>query len=241
LLLVLQSFPSVKRILATIFLWAALGIAAALLVTAAQVALLAVHNPHHTAWMRMRIRQAEAQGRKLIIRQTWVPLRQIPRTLQMAVIAAEDEKFYEHHGFDWEALKEAYALNEEKDRIKRGGSTITQQLAKNLYLSPNRSYVRKAREAVITALMELLLSKDRILELYLNCIEFGPGVFGVEEGARYHFGVSVKKLSLDQSCRLAAIIPAPLRYRVSGNYVSRRAAILTQIVGGPAAAAPDSP
>jgi len=214
---------------------------AALLVTVAQVALLTIHNPHTTAWMRLRARQARAAGKELAIRQTWIPLREIPRALQKAVIAAEDEKFYEHHGFDWEALKEAYALNDETERIKRGGSTITQQLAKNLYLSPRRSYVRKIREAVITTTMELLLSKDRILELYLNCIEFGPGVFGVEEGARYHFGLSARQLSLDQSCRLAAIIPAPLRYRVNGSCVSRRAAMLAQIVGGPAAVPPTAP
>jgi monofunctional biosynthetic peptidoglycan transglycosylase len=225
----------VKRLLKTAFLLASLCLVAALLVTVAQAALLTIHNPHTTAWMRLRARQARAAGKELTIRQTWLPLTEIPRALQTAVIAAEDEKFYEHHGFDWEALKEAYALNDEKERIKRGGSTITQQLAKNLYLSPRRSYVRKLREAVITVSMELLLSKDRILELYLNCIEFGPGVFGVEEGARYHFGLSARRLSLDQSCRLAAIIPAPLRYRINGNYVSRRAAILAQIVGGPAA------
>jgi monofunctional biosynthetic peptidoglycan transglycosylase len=231
----------VKRVLKTAFLLAGLGLVAALLVTVAQVGLLTIHNPHTTAWMRLRAKQARAAGREPTIRQTWIPLREIPRALQKAVIAAEDEKFYEHHGFDWEALKEAYALNDERERIKRGGSTITQQLAKNLYLSPRRSYIRKVREAVIAVTMELLLSKDRILELYLNCIEFGPGVFGVEEGARYHFGVSAQRLSLDQSCRLAAVIPSPLRYRVSGNYVSRRAAILAQIVGGPAAIAPAAP
>ena len=230
-----------KRIAKTVSWIAALCLVAALLVTVAQVGLLAIHNPHTTAWMRLRARQARAAGKELTIRQTWIPLREIPRALQKAVIAAEDEKFYEHHGFDWEALKEAYALNDETERIKRGGSTITQQLAKNLYLSPRRSYVRKVREAVITTTMELLLSKDRILELYLNCIEFGPGVFGVEEGARYHFGLSARRLSLDQSCRLAAIIPAPLRYRVNGSYVSRRAAMLAQIVGGPAAVPPTAP
>jgi monofunctional biosynthetic peptidoglycan transglycosylase len=227
-----------KRLLRAILLLAGLGLLAALLVTLAQVALLTIHNPHSTAWMRMRIRQARAAGRELTIRQTWIRLREIPAVLQKAVVAAEDEKFYQHHGFDWEAVKEAYTLNEEKERIKRGGSTITQQLAKNLYLSPCRSYVRKAREAVIAFIMEVLLSKERILELYLNCIEFGPGVFGVEEGSRYHFGVSAKQLSLDQSCRLAAIIPSPLRYRVNGGYVSRRAAILAQIVAGPNAVSP---
>lgn len=204
----------------------------AMAVTLLQTALLIVHNPHNTAWMRLRARQAQAAGKPFTVRQAWMPLKNIPLTLRKAVVAAEDEKFYQHRGFDWDALKQAYTLNEKRETIKRGGSTITQQLAKNLYLSPDRSYVRKAREAVITATMELLLSKERILELYLNCIEFGPGIFGVEEGARFHFGVSVKRLSLEQSCRLAAIIPSPLRYRVTGEYVGHRAGVLARIVGG---------
>jgi len=211
----------------------------AVLVTFVQVGALRFHDPHSTAWMRMRARQARAQGKPLVIRQTWVPLSELPRTLPRAVIAAEDEKFYTHHGFDWDALRQAYELNERKERVKRGGSTITQQLAKNLFLSPSRSYLRKAREAVITAVMELLLPKERILELYLNCIEYGPGVFGVEEGAKHHFGVSARRLSLEQSCTLAAIIPAPLRYRVAGSYVQRRAAAIAQIIGG-VRAVPDS-
>jgi monofunctional biosynthetic peptidoglycan transglycosylase len=220
------------NILKKLLLLAAILAFLAVVVTVVQVAALNFYNPHNTAWMRMRARQAAEQHKTLEIRQTWRRLPQIPRTLQMAVIAAEDEKFYRHNGFDWESMKQAYELNERKDRIKRGGSTITQQLAKNLYLSPSRSYIRKAREAFITVVMELLLSKERIFELYLNCIEFGPGVFGVDEGARYHFGIALKKLSLDQSCRLATIIPAPLRYKVGGNYVSRRAAVLAQIIGG---------
>jgi monofunctional biosynthetic peptidoglycan transglycosylase len=219
---------TLKKLLLLVAIFAVLGV----VVTVAQVAALNFYNPHNTAWMRMRVRQAAAQHKELTIRQTWRSLSAIPRNLQMAVIAAEDEKFYQHHGFDWESMKQAREHNERRNRIKRGASTITQQLAKNLYLSPERSYIRKAREAFITVVMELLLSKERILELYLNCIEFGPGIFGVDEGARFHFGIALKKLSLDQSCRLAAIIPAPRRYKISGNYVSRRAAILAQIVGG---------
>ena len=217
-----------KKLLLLVAIFAVLAI----VVTVVQVAALNFYNPHNTAWMRMRVRQAAAEHKELNIRQTWRSLSVIPRNLQMAVAAAEDEKFYQHHGFDWESMKQARDQNERRNRIKRGASTITQQLAKNLYLSPERSHIRKAREAFITVVMELLLSKDRILELYLNCIEFGPGIFGVDEGARFHFGIALKKLSLDQSCRLAAIIPAPRRYKISGNYVSRRAAILAQIVGG---------
>jgi monofunctional glycosyltransferase len=218
-----------RKLLLLIFVLAFLAVA----VTVAQVAVLRFHNPQTTAWMRMRVRQAKEKGKDLQIKHTWIPLSSVPKYMRLAVVAAEDDKFFEHHGFDWDAIQKAYQLNEKKERIKRGGSTITQQLAKNLYLSPSRSYVRKAREAFITFLMELMLTKDRILELYLNSIEFGPGVFGVEEGARYHFGVSSRQLDLDQCCRLAAIIPSPLRYRASGSYVTRRADAISQIIAGP--------
>jgi len=227
------------RIFRKIFLLAAYAVVASLLTTFLQVLALRWHNPQTTAWMRMRICEARADGKTLEIRHTWVPLSKIASPMRAAVIAAEDETFYEHHGFDWEAIRKARDLNEKKERIKRGGSTITQQLAKNLYLSPSRSYWRKGREAVITAFMELLLPKDRILELYLNSIEFGPGVFGVEEAARTRFGVSANQLSLYQCCQLAAIIPSPLRYRTGGPYVNRRASNIARIIGG-GAAFPDS-
>jgi monofunctional biosynthetic peptidoglycan transglycosylase len=209
---------------------------AALLTTFVQVLVLRWHDPRTTAWMRMRVRQAREQGKELVIHHTSVPLKQIPTTMRMAVIAAEDDGFFTHHGFDWDAMQKAYELNEKKERIKRGGSTITQQLAKNLYLSPSRSYIRKAREAAITVFMELLLPKDRILELYLNSIEFGPGIFGVEEAARHYFNVPARQLSLYQSCQLAAIIPSPLRYKIGGGYVNQRAATIARIIGGPDAA-----
>lgn len=212
---------------------------AALVTTFVQVLVLRWHDPQTTAWMRMRVRQAKAQGKELQIRHTWVPLKQIPATMRWAAIAAEDGNFYQHHGFDWEAIQKANELNEKKERIKRGGSTITQQLAKNLYLSPARSYWRKGREAVITGFMELLLPKERILELYLNSIEFGPGIFGVEEAARHYFGVSARQLSLDQSCQLAAIIPSPLHYKIGGSYVNHRAGNIARIIGG-ASAVPDT-
>jgi monofunctional glycosyltransferase len=202
-------------------------------VTVTQVAVLRFHDPESTAWMRMRVRQAREKGKDLTIKHTWVPLSAMPRYLKLAVVAAEDDKFFQHHGFDWDAMQKAYELNERRERIKRGGSTITQQLAKNVYLSPSRSYLRKTREAFITFLMEWLLPKDRILELYLNSIEFGPGVFGAEEGARYHFGTTVRQLNLDQCCRLVAIIPSPLRYKASGAYVTRRADNIAQIIAGP--------
>ena len=208
-------------------------IALAVMVTTARVAVLRFHDPQVTAWMRMRVRQARADGKELKIQQRWVPLSEISHAMQMAVIAAEDEKFYEHSGFDWEALKKAYERNEKSRRIKRGGSTITQQLAKNLYLSPGRSYWRKVREAWITLTIEWLLPKERILELYLNLVEFGPGIFGVEAAAQHYFRVPARQLAVNKACRLAAILPAPLRYRINGPYVSRRAAILERIIDGP--------
>jgi monofunctional glycosyltransferase len=222
-----------KKLLKRLCLLLVFAATLAFVITVAQVAWLKIHNPNRTAWMHMREAEARAQGKTLAIKHTWLPLKQIPRTMQAAIIAAEDDGFYAHHGFDWDAMQQAYELNEKRERIKRGGSTITQQLAKNLYLSPSRSYIRKAREAVITELMELLLSKDRILELYLNSIEFGPGIFGVEEGARFRFGVSARQISLEQSCLLAAIIPAPLRYKINGPYVQRRASNIARIIGGP--------
>jgi monofunctional biosynthetic peptidoglycan transglycosylase len=216
-------------ILALFFLLAAAEI------TLVQVMMLRLHDPQVTAWMRLRQRQALAQNKSLEIHHTWLSLPVIPKTMQRAVIAAEDDRFYQHHGFDWDAIQKALERNEEIGKVKRGGSTITQQLAKNLYLSPHRSYWRKFREACYTVVLEWILAKDRILELYLNSIEFGPGVFGVEEAARYHFHSSARQLTLDQSCRLAAIIPSPLRYKVTGNYVSNRARNIAQIIGGPTA------
>jgi monofunctional glycosyltransferase len=219
-----------KRRLRRTCKWTAIVAAAVVLTTFAQVLALRWIDPGATAWMKMRQRQARERGETLDIRRTWVPLAQIPRQLRQAVILAEDGNFYTHRGFDWAAIRAARERNAREDRVKLGGSTITQQLAKNLFLSPARNWVRKGREAIITAVMELLLPKDRILELYLNTIEFGPGVFGVAAAASYHFGVPLEKLSRNQCCRLAAIIPAPLRYRVDGPYVVRRAAQLAQMM-----------
>lgn len=210
--------------------WVALLAGAVVLATLAQVLALRWFEPGATAWMKLRVRQARAEGRELAIRHTWVDLADIPRDLQRAVVLAEDGNFYHHRGFDWEAIRAARERNAREDRVKFGGSTITQQLAKNLFLSPDRTWVRKGREAVITATMELLLPKERILELYLNSIEFGPGVFGVAAGAQHHYGLPVQRLSRDQCCRLAAIIPAPLRYRVNGAYVGRRAQQLARMM-----------
>jgi monofunctional biosynthetic peptidoglycan transglycosylase len=132
--------------------------------------------------------------------------------LQRAVIAAEDGRFYDHAGIDWQELGKVLDEREQRGRL-RGGSTITQQLVKNLFLTTHSNPLRKGLETPIVPLAELLLSKQRMLELYLNVIEWGPGVYGVEAAARYHYGVPAAKLSRDQAARLAACIPSPLRRR----------------------------
>ncbi len=195
----------------------------ALGVTIVQIWWLKDHNPHRTSWMKMRLLQGRAKKQKVEIKYTWVSLKTLPNYVPAAIIAGEDDGFYTHRGFDWEAIKKAAEHNQRKGRIRRGGSTITQQLAKNLFLSPDRTYIRKVREAIITYFLERILTKQRILELYLNVIEFGPYVFGIEEGAKWHFKVSARNLTVEQACLLAAIIPAPLKYKVNGNYVIKRA------------------
>ena len=136
----------------------------------------------------------------------------IAPALKRAVVAAEDAKFADHEGFDWDGIERALERNQKKGRIVAGGSTITQQLAKNLFLSPTKSYFRKGQEAVITVLLEALLTKRRILELYLNVIEWGNGVFGAEAAARHYFGVGAAQLSVEQAARLAAMAPNPRFY-----------------------------
>ena len=154
---------------------------------------------------------------------TWRPLDQMSPALIRSVIAAEDAGFCGHQGFDFEAMQEAWAHNERSDRV-RGGSTISQQTAKNVFLWPQRSSVRKGLEAGFTVLIEVGWGKRRILEVYLNTIEWGPGVYGAEAAARRNFGVGADRLTPAQAARLAAILPSPLKWRAAkpGPYVKRR-------------------
>jgi monofunctional biosynthetic peptidoglycan transglycosylase len=140
----------------------------------------------------------------------FVPIEQISPAMQHAVVAAEDARFFEHHGFDWKQVQ--IAVEDDLDRGKsRGASTITQQLAKNLFLTTSRSFIRKGVEFTIVPLTELLLSKKRILELYLNVIEWGPGVYGAEASAQHYFHVTARRVTREQAVELASILPAPLR------------------------------
>jgi monofunctional glycosyltransferase len=170
------------------------------------------YQPATTAFMDARAEQLRAKDARAKLAQQWVPYERISTPLKRAVVAAEDAKFVGHEGFDWEAISRAIERNEKKGRVVSGASTISQQLAKNLFLSGERSWLRKGQEAVITWMLESTLSKRRILELYLNFAEWGEGVFGAEAAARYHFGTSAAALNSSQAAFLAAILPSPRRY-----------------------------
>lgn len=168
--------------------------------------------PHETNFMEIRLDELQATNPQAKLQYQWVPYEKISANLKRAVVAAEDDKFIDHNGFDWEGIENALKKNQRKGKRVAGGSTITQQLAKNLFLSPSRSYARKIEEAVITVMIELLWSKRRILEVYLNVVEWGNGIFGAEAGARRHFGQSAAYLNEAQAARMAVMLPSPRRF-----------------------------
>jgi len=185
-------------------------------------------NPAETALMRQRLSEAEEEGKQLKIVKQWVPLSRLPKHLVNAIIVAEDGTFFEHGGIDWFEVQESFEKNLEEGRPARGASTITQQLAKNLFLSTSKDPIRKLKEVVITLMMEQVLPKQRILEVYLNIVEWGRGIFGIGAAARTYFGKSASQLTIDEAARLAAVIPSPLRHRPDSDsrYVMRRKAIV---------------
>lgn len=189
-----------------------IAVAALYVLCALMLAALRWINPPFTMVQAQRRIESVFSGKPYEKQRTFVPLSQIPLHLQRAVIAAEDGRFYDHNGIDWQELGKVLDERQRRGRL-RGASTITQQLVKNLFLTTHSNPLRKGLETPMVPLAELLLSKRRILELYLNEIEWGPGVYGVEAAARYHYGVAAAKLSRDQSARLAACIPSPLRRR----------------------------
>ena len=199
------------------------------LITFPDVAALKTANPHSTALMDARSARAKAAGEPSVRRWNWVPLSRMSPHLQRAVIAAEDAQFFSHEGFDWEGVREAAIKNLEAGKVVHGGSTITQQLAKNLYLSSERSLFRKAQEALITRSLEHHLSKRRILELYLNVAEWGRGVYGAEAAAQHHFRKGALELTEEEAATLAAILPSPRRYdplRITRHVAARQRTIL---------------
>ena len=189
-------------------------------------------NPASTAFMESRLDALRAKNPRASLRYQWVSYERVSPHLKRAVVAAEDAKFLDHEGFDWEAIQKAMTKNEQRGRVVAGASTISQQLAKNLFLSGERTWLRKGQEAIITWMMERTLSKRRILELYLNVAEWGEGVFGAEAAARYHFGASASTLGPEQSAYLAAVLPSPRRYdraRVTPYIAGRVDTILSRM------------
>lgn len=190
------------------------------------------HNPGETAFMTVRAGQRQTDGKAGLSAHPWRSYGQINPALKRAVVASEDARFVAHAGFDWDGMHFALQRDLQRGRPVAGGSTITQQLAKNLFLSERRSFLRKAEEALITVMIESLWSKHRILEVYLNVIEWGDGVFGCEAAAQHYFGVGAGQLSVEQAARLAAMIPAPRffdRHRGSRMLARRTATILARL------------
>ncbi len=168
--------------------------------------------PYRTSFMSMRMNELAAEKPDVALDYRWVPYAQISVNLKKALIASEDAGFAEHSGFDWNGIKNAMQRNERSGKIRAGGSTISQQLAKNLFLNESRSYFRKAEEAVLTSMLEATTDKDRLYELYLNVIEWGYGIYGAEAAAQHWHRKSAAELTKAQAAELAARVPRPLYY-----------------------------
>jgi monofunctional glycosyltransferase len=233
----------IKKLLTT----AALGLAAVLVLNVTwylvwpDVSRLEKERPPKSAFMEYRERQWRHEGLRKRIRQEWVPLARISPYLLKAVIIAEDDKFWFHEGFDFEAIQKALEKDLQKRRFKAGGSTISQQLAKNLYLSPSRNPVRKLKEAILTWRLERNLSKRRIIEIYLNIAEWGDGIFGIEAASRHYFAKGAADLTPREAAQLAVVLPSPLRYHPvgGGRYVEMRAEAILRIMVRRGIAIPD--
>lgn len=191
------------------------------------------NNPGKTAMMEYRETEWKKEGKKYRIVQRWVPLRNVSPYLIKAVLIGEDDKFWHHDGFDYEAMEKAVEKDITEKKFKLGGSTISQQLAKNLYLSPSKNPVRKLREAIITWRMEKKLSKRRILELYINVAEWGDkGIFGIEAAARHYYGKSASLLNPEEAVRLASVLPNPRKFSPVGaqKYVVHRSNVIYKVM-----------
>ena len=192
------------------------------------------HNPSSSSFMQARLGVMQQKDGKAALKHQWAAYDRLSPNLKRAVVASEDAKFVGHEGFDWQGIQKAIEKNEKKGRVVAGGSTISQQLAKNLFLSGSRSWLRKGQEAIITWMLERTMTKRRILELYLNLAEWGNGVFGAEAAARHYYGVSAAQLSAPQAAWLAAILPAPQRYdrnRGSAWIANKAQVILARMPG----------
>jgi monofunctional biosynthetic peptidoglycan transglycosylase len=175
------------------------------------------HNPETTAFMQQRLEKLRQKDPQARLRQAWVPYDRISPHLKRAIVVAEDSRFVDHEGFDWEAIEKAREKNRKKGRVVAGGSTISQQLAKNLFLSGERTPWRKGQEALITVMIEHTMDKRRILEIYLNVIEWGEGIYGADAAARHYFNASAAAIGPEAAARLAAIVPNPRFYDRNRN------------------------
>lgn len=197
------------------------------------ISALKKENPKKTSFMNYREKEWKRDGKNYRIQQKWVPLSQISPYLIKAVLIAEDDKFWSHEGFDYEAIRNALEKDIKAKQFRLGGSTISQQLAKNLYLTPEKSVIRKMKEAIITWRMERILRKKRILELYLNVAEWGDqGIFGIEKAAMHYYGKSASELGPEESARLAAVLPNPRKFNPVGEsrYVIHRSQLIYTIM-----------
>ena len=172
-------------------------------------------NPNMTSFMAQRLDELQDTNPTAQLKHVWVPYGKISLRLKQAAVASEDDKFVEHDGFDWEGMQKALEKNQRKGKVVAGGSTISQQLAKNLFLSASKTPWRKAEEAVITVMIETLWDKRRILEVYLNSVEWGQGIFGAEAAAQRYYHIPASQLSGEQAARLAVMLPAPRRFEKS--------------------------
>lgn len=227
-----KAAPTGRRWIKWIFLGPLLLVLLVQLYFFAMVCWYSQFNPGTTSFMRQQLSQLREKNPNATLKHQWVPYDRISRHLKRAVVASEDANFSVHNGVDWEGIERAYERNNRRSKVVGGGSTITQQLAKNLFLSGSRSYVRKGQELVIAFMLETVMSKERILELYLNVVEYGRGVFGAEAAARHYYKTSAANLGQAQAARLAVMLPNPRYYDKHGttNYLQRRTnAIMRQM------------
>lgn len=209
-------------------LWMALAGLALQVYFALRIAAMVWVDPSSTSFQRSEAWRMMQQDGGLKWRQTWVPYEDMPRHIKRAVIASEDSLFVQHSGVDWKAIEKAAQRNAREAYRTYGGSTITQQLAKNLFLSGERHMVRKAQELVIALMLEQLLSKQRIFEIYLNHVEWGAGVFGIEAAAQHYYRKPAARLTAQESARLAVMLPSPKRFELTPQ--SRYLASRTQTI-----------
>ncbi|MGJ8619371.1 MAG: monofunctional biosynthetic peptidoglycan transglycosylase [Methylophilaceae bacterium] len=215
----------IKRLVALFLLWVVLHY----LWIFIQICWWTKFNPSSTAFMNTRLAIMREENPDAKLKHQWIEYTKISNNLKRAVIASEDAKFMSHQGFDWQGIEHAFKKNVKKGKLVAGGSTISQQLAKNLFLSSKRSLVRKFEEVIITLMLEQLLTKKRIYEIYLNVIEWGNGVFGAEAATRHYFNKGAHSLSTTEAAKLAVMVPNPRYYDKHRNtrYLNRRTATIS--------------